>query len=111
MFVPWCRGWVRDSSTTRYGGERYEKREMQTRVRQRFTELQRQDEQEPDKQRQVPWHLVNAARSIEQVQEEINEIVLATLDQLEQQNQAEEPPTLKRMWEGVIIKGDSNKEN
>jgi hypothetical protein len=86
---------------------------MQTRVRQRFTELQRQDEQEADKQRQVPWHIVNAARSIEQVQEEINEIVLSTLDHLEQ-IQAEEPrPSLKRiMWEGVIIKGDSNnKEN
>ena len=103
-------GWLGLYSLTRYGGERYEKREMQTRVRQRFAELQRQDEQEQDKQRQVPWHIVNAAQSIEQVQEEINEIVLSTLDRMEQ-NQGEVPPSLKRMWEGVIIKGDSNKEN
>jgi hypothetical protein len=75
---------------------------MQTRVRQRFAELQRQDEQ----QGHVPWHIVNAARSIEQVQEEINEIVQSTLDRIEQQGE----PGLKRMWESAI-KGDTNKEN
>jgi dTMP kinase len=90
--------------TRRYGGERYEKRELQTRVRQRFSELQRQDEQEG----QVPWHIVNAAQSIEQVQEEINAIVQSTLERIEM---AEEAPTLKRMWKGVIKGDSSNKEN
>jgi len=103
----------------RYGGERYEKREMQTRVRQRFSELQRQDEQPQSqglgKSYQVPWHIVNAARSIEEVQEEINQIVLSALDRIansEQDNEEEDTPlSLNRLWEGTIIKGDCNKEN
>lgn len=38
----------------RYGGERYEKKELQMRVRSRFAELQRLDE----KDGRVPWHVV-----------------------------------------------------
>lgn len=38
----------------RYGGERYEKRDLQIRVRQRFAELQSLDE----KAGRVPWHVV-----------------------------------------------------
>lgn len=77
-------------SEIRYGGERYEKREMQIRVRERFSELQLQDEQSG----QVPWHVVNAARSIEQVQEEINAIVEKTIETIEGN-------TLGRLWQSV----------
>ena len=52
---------------------------MQTRVRERFSELQLQDEQSG----QVAWHVVNAARSIEEVQEEINAIVEKTIETIE----------------------------
>jgi hypothetical protein len=38
----------------RYGGERYEKRSLQMRVRSRFAELQHLDE----KDGRVPWHVV-----------------------------------------------------
>jgi hypothetical protein len=38
----------------RYGGERYEKRDLQIRVRQRFSELQSLDE----KAGRVPWHVI-----------------------------------------------------
>lgn len=73
-----------------YGGERYEKREMQIRVRERFSELQLQDEQSG----QVAWHVVNAARSIEEVQEEINAIVEKTIQTIE-------GDSLPRLWQSV----------
>jgi len=44
---------------------------MQQRVRKRFSQLQEMDESDG----QIPWLLVNAAQSIEDVQKEINEIV------------------------------------
>jgi dTMP kinase len=59
-----------------YGGERYEKKEMQQRVRTRFSELQAMDE----KDGRIPWHIVNAAQSIEDVQTEINRIVESTVE-------------------------------
>lgn len=67
---------------------------MQTRVRERFSELQLQDEQSG----QVAWHVVNAARSIEEVQEEINAIVEKTIETIE-------GDTLPRLWQPVS-KGD-----
>mmetsp|Transcript_9543 Transcript_9543/g.20028 ORF Transcript_9543/g.20028 Transcript_9543/m.20028 type:complete len:222 (+) Transcript_9543:1-666(+) len=67
-----------------YGGERYEKKEMQQRVRQRFSELQYKDEQDG----RIPWYVVNAAQSIEDVQMEINTIVNKTVEKV----QNEEPP-------------------
>ena len=45
---------VSTSYIIRYGGERYEKRDLQIRVRQRFSELQSLDE----KAGRVPWHVV-----------------------------------------------------
>lgn len=68
----------------RYGGERYEKKEMQQRVRKRFSELQGMDEQDG----QIPWYIVNAAQSIEDVQKEINTIVENTVEKV----QSEEKP-------------------
>ncbi len=44
-------------------------------MRQRFAELQAKDEEEQT----VPWHIVNAAQSIEDVQADINKIVEDTL--------------------------------
>ena len=61
---------------------------MQIRVRQRFAELQKQDEDAG----QVPWHVVNAAQSIEEVQKEINNIVESTISKID----AESP--LKQLW-------------
>eukprot|EP00536_Pseudo-nitzschia_multiseries_P002633 jgi/Psemu1/251860/estExt_Genewise1Plus.C_350097 len=61
-----------------YGGERYEKKEMQQRVRQRFSELQGMDEADG----QIPWYIVDAAQSIEDVQQEINSIVESTVEKV-----------------------------
>ncbi len=62
---------------------------MQIRVRQRFAELQAIDE----KQGRVPWHVVDAAQSIEEVKEQIAKIVTDTIDRV----QSESAP-LRRMW-------------
>jgi hypothetical protein len=67
---------------SRYGGERYETRDLQARVRQRFAQLQAKDEQEG----QVPWHVVNAARSMEEVEQEIQQIVARTIDMVQNYN-------------------------
>ena len=71
---------------------------MQIRVRERFSELQLQDEQSG----QVAWHVVNAARSIEEVQDEINAIVEKTIEAIEGN-------TLGRLWQSVP-KGDQDVE-
>eukprot|EP00978_Attheya_sp_CCMP212_P017343 scaffold46146_cov51-Attheya_sp.AAC.4 len=73
-----------------YGGERYEKRDLQIRVRQRFAELQAMDEKEG----QVPWHIVDASKSIEEVQTVINTIAENTLHQVHEENKP-----LYKMWE------------
>ena len=62
-----------------YGGERYEKKEMQQRVRQRFGELKDMDERDG----KIPWYIINAAQSIEDVQNEINKIVENTLEKVQ----------------------------
>lgn len=72
-----------------YGGERYEKRDLQIRVRQRFAELQSIDE----KHRRVAWHVVDASQSIEEVKEHIIRIATATIERV----QSEKAP-LSRMW-------------
>jgi thymidylate kinase len=72
---------------------------MQQRVRQRFGELQAMDEMDS----QVPWYVVNAAQSIEEVQQEINQIVESTIDKIN----AEEKP-LGLLWQA---KDEENKEN
>ena len=71
---------------------------MQIRVRERFSELQLQDERNG----QVAWHVVNAARSIEEVQEEINAIVEKTIETIDGN-------TLGRLWQSVP-KGDKDLE-
>jgi len=73
-----------------YGGERYEKRDLQMRVRKRFGELQSIDE----KQGRVPWHVVDASQSIEDVTKNIASIVTDTLEQIQVG-----PAPLRRMWE------------
>jgi len=72
-----------------YGGERYEKRDLQLRVRQRFSSLQRIDETEG----RVPWHIVDASQSIEEVQENIWSIVNDTLQKVD------DGKPLMKMWE------------
>jgi thymidylate kinase len=62
---------------------------MQTCVRQRFSQLQAQDEREG----KVPWYLVNAAQTIEEVQAEINEIVERTVAQVK-----DEDKPLQVLW-------------
>mmetsp|Transcript_6665 Transcript_6665/g.9412 ORF Transcript_6665/g.9412 Transcript_6665/m.9412 type:complete len:254 (+) Transcript_6665:97-858(+) len=84
-----------------YGGERYEKRDMQIRVRERFDELKNIDEVEG----RVPWHIVNAAQSIEDVQNDINKIVEKTL-----KNVAQGKP-LRNMWKDGEHKLEVKKED
>lgn len=88
-----------------YGGERYEKRELQIRVRQRFAELQSLDE----KSGRVPWHVVDASKSIEEVHQELISIVTNTIDRVQK---ASSP--LKRMFEEgeyeLPESGDEKKE-
>jgi len=64
-----------------YGGERYEKKEMQQRVRKRFSQLQEMDESDG----QIPWYVVNAAQTIEDVQTEINNIVEKTVEKVKRE--------------------------
>ncbi|KAL7539915.1 hypothetical protein ACHAWF_006540 [Thalassiosira exigua] len=73
-----------------YGGERYEKRDLQMRVRQRFAELQSTDE----KDGRVPWHIVDASQTVEEVKEKLVSIVTDTLERV----QSGRAP-LRRMWE------------
>lgn len=81
-----------------YGGERYEKREMQMRVRQRFDELQKDDEAS----RRVLWKVVDASQSVEDVQRDINAIVDETLQRVNAGSD------LKKMWsDGTCILPDA----
>lgn len=73
-----------------YGGERYEKRDLQIRVRKRFAELQALDEE----QGRVPWHVVDASQSIEDVTKELVSIVNETVERV-----GKGPSPLRRMWE------------
>lgn len=59
------------------------------RVRERFAELQTIDE----KQGRVPWHVVDASQSIEDVKEKLASIVTETIERV----QSESAP-LRRMW-------------
>jgi dTMP kinase len=107
-----------------YGGERYEKRDMQVRVRQRFSDLQRMDEvalntptstttadedvveDEDNVEARVPWHLVDAAQSVAAVESDIWAIVQATMDKV----QAGKP--VYKMWqEGTYEWNIEEKEN
>uniref|UniRef100_A0A6U3TMZ0 Thymidylate kinase n=1 Tax=Ditylum brightwellii TaxID=49249 RepID=A0A6U3TMZ0_9STRA len=72
-----------------YGGERYEKRDLQLRVRERFSTLQSADE----KDARVPWHIIDASKSIEDVQANIWSVVSDTL------NKVDDGKPLMKMWE------------
>lgn len=80
----------RRRSLRRYGGERYEKRELQARVRERFAELRSTDEREG----RVPWRVVDAGRSIEEVHEELLSIATEAAERVRR-----EGTPLGRMWE------------
>mmetsp|Transcript_10600 Transcript_10600/g.19032 ORF Transcript_10600/g.19032 Transcript_10600/m.19032 type:complete len:248 (-) Transcript_10600:242-985(-) len=72
-----------------YGGERYEKRDLQIRVRKRFAELQSIDE----KRGRVPWHVVDGKQSIEDVEKELASIVKDTVERVERDR-----APVSRMW-------------
>ena len=73
----------------RYGDERYEKRDMQVRVRERFSVLQKMDEG------RVPWTIVNAAQTVEQVESDVWEVVRATIESCGDQ-------PVKTMWQEEV---------
>lgn len=72
-----------------YGKERYEKRDLQLRVRQRFGELAKADEEEG----RIPWHFVSAARTVGEVEADIMNIVEKTLEQVKNGKE------LGKLWE------------
>jgi len=78
-----------------YGGERYEKKDLQIRVRQRFLDLQWVDEEEKN----FPWHIVDAAQSIDEVQADINKIVEDTIKRVSE----EELPLSKMFQPGEYL--------
>jgi hypothetical protein len=73
---------------------------MQQRVRERFSQLQAMDQRDG----QVPWYMVDAAQSIEDVQNDINDIVEKTVHKI----QSEKTP-LGLLWQTTIT--DENKQN
>jgi len=60
-----------------YGAERYEKKDLQIRVRQRFKELT-----EMDKDTNTAWHVVDASKNMDQVETQIFSIVQSVLDKV-----------------------------
>lgn len=79
---------------------------MQLRVRKRFDELEQMDKSEG----RVPWHVVSAAQSIEEVQADIWKIVEKTLEQVRNGK------SLGKLWEEgdyqmTTTKNDNNQDN
>lgn len=72
-----------------FGNERYEKRDMQIRVRERFSQLKATDEEDG----RVPWHVINASQSIDKVEAAIQTIAHETL------RKVNEGKPLYKMWE------------
>ena len=64
----------------RFGDERYEQSDMQKQVRKQFDKLQKVDEAEG----RVPWHFVNAAQTVDEVQRDINKIVESTISSVQE---------------------------
>jgi len=62
---------------------------LQIRVRKRFAELQSIDE----KRGRVPWHVVDAKQSIEDVEKELASIVKDTVERVERDG-----APVSRMW-------------
>jgi dTMP kinase len=70
----------------RFGEERYEKRDLQVRVRQRFEELREADEG------RIPWHMIDASQSMEAVTENIADVVQLVLEEVARGKQ------LQKLW-------------
>mmetsp|Transcript_12009 Transcript_12009/g.13774 ORF Transcript_12009/g.13774 Transcript_12009/m.13774 type:complete len:81 (-) Transcript_12009:109-351(-) len=68
-----------------YGNERYEKQDMQRRVRQKFEELKIADEG------RIPWHIIDAAKSVEDVTSDITVILDKIVEEV-----ADKP--LEELW-------------
>lgn len=62
---------------------------MQERVRERFSDLQKMDEADG----RVPWHVVNAAQSVENVESDIWKIVSAVQEKVTTEKR------MNRMWQ------------
>jgi dTMP kinase len=73
-----------------FGMERYEKREMQEKVRQGFTRLMEGD--------RVPWHVLDATKSIAELHEEIRDIASKTIERV-----CHEP--ISRLWRHELRSG------
>lgn len=71
------------------------------RVRQRFSELQVMDEEE----KRVPWHVVDAAQSMDEVQAEINQIVQDTMQRV-----ADGAPLNRMFQEGEYLLPSATEE-
>lgn len=76
-----------------YGEERYEKLQLQMRVRQRFYELRNLDEMNC----RVLWYIVDATKTIREVQSDINKIVEDTIMKVRTGS-----PLLKMFTDGVF---------
>jgi dTMP kinase len=70
----------------RYGGERYEKRDMQIRVREKFGKLKKLDEC------RVTWNTVDASQSMDAVESDIWSIVSESMEACKHK-------PLKKMWQ------------
>jgi hypothetical protein len=103
-----CSIFIHPFVVARFGNERYEKREMQLRVRERFRQLEAMDQLESSRNgaQAIPWYIVNAAQSIHDVQKDINEIVERTIDSVHK----EEKP-LGLLWKTASQDRQENKEN
>lgn len=72
-----------------YGEERYEKLDFQRQVQQQFRLLQARDEScsregEEEFSSSPEWAIVNADRSIEEIQQEVQQIVSRVIDRVKQ---------------------------
>ena len=73
------------SKRGQYGEERYEKVEFQSKVRDQFMILKKQDDSK------IPWHVIDARKSIIEIQQEIADIV-------EKCQNAVKNTELRRLW-------------
>lgn len=75
------------SQRGQFGEERYEKVEFQKTVRDKFFTLQQKDEE----QRSIPWYVLDARKSIDELHQEISTIA----DEIIAQNNA---LPIKKLW-------------
>lgn len=87
---PFCLvTYFEESLNGSYGEERYEKKELQLRVREQFLKLEKLDKAEG----RVQWHVLSAAKSVEEVQADIWKVVEKTLEHVSNGKK------LGKMWE------------